>query len=230
MSSSCDAAPLMLDWSYRLSDFLLFSPRVYWRMFELHNAALWPLPLAMLALGAAMLALAILRPHRYGRLIAILLGILWAWTGWSFLWERYATINWAAAYAALLFALEALLLLVAGGVLNRLSFDQHGLRRIMSVLLVVLALAYPVLAPLFGRPWQAAEIFGVAPDPTAIATLGLLLLARGTWAILLRLVPLLWCLASAATLWAMNDPQAWIPLVAAVLAAAVAVIPARVPQ
>ena len=42
MSSSFDAVPLMLDWSYRLSDFLLFSPRVYWRMFELHNAALWP--------------------------------------------------------------------------------------------------------------------------------------------------------------------------------------------
>ena len=70
MSSSCDAAPLMLDWSYRLSDFLLFSPRVYWRMFELHNAALWPLPLAMLALGIAALTVAILRPQQSGRPIA----------------------------------------------------------------------------------------------------------------------------------------------------------------
>ena len=33
-------------WSYASRDFLLFSPRVYWRMFELHNEALWPLPLA----------------------------------------------------------------------------------------------------------------------------------------------------------------------------------------
>ena len=32
-------------WTYRPEDFLLFSPRVYWRMFELHNAALWPLQL-----------------------------------------------------------------------------------------------------------------------------------------------------------------------------------------
>ena len=43
----------MTEWeSYRLSDFLLFSPRTYWRLFELHNEALWPLPLlAMKAEG-----------------------------------------------------------------------------------------------------------------------------------------------------------------------------------
>ena len=38
-------------WTYRLDDFLLFSPRVYWRMFELANAALFPLPFGMLALA-----------------------------------------------------------------------------------------------------------------------------------------------------------------------------------
>ena len=40
-------------WSYRAEDFLLFSPRVYWRTFELHNAALWPLHFATLAAGLA---------------------------------------------------------------------------------------------------------------------------------------------------------------------------------
>jgi hypothetical protein len=29
-------------WSYTLSDFLLFSPRTYYRLFELHNAEWWP--------------------------------------------------------------------------------------------------------------------------------------------------------------------------------------------
>ncbi len=42
-------------WTYRLEDFLLFSPRVYWRMFELHNEAVWPLQIATLLLGAAIL-------------------------------------------------------------------------------------------------------------------------------------------------------------------------------
>jgi hypothetical protein len=219
MWSSCDATPLMLDWSYRLSDFLLFSPRVYWRMFELHNAALWPLPLVMLALGVAALALVILRRHQSGRLIAILLAVLWAWVGWSFVWERYATINWTAAYAAPLFAIEALLFLIIGGGLNRLAFDPRGGRGLAGVLLIALALGYPLLAPLFGRPWHAAEFFGIAPDPTTIATLGFLLMARGRSTLLLYPIPLLWCLASGLTLWAMADAQAW------TLALALAILP-----
>lgn len=220
----------MLDWSYRLSDFLLFSPRVYWRMFELHNEALWPLPLVTLGLGIAALALAILRPRHHGRLIAILLAVPWGWIGWSFLWQRYATINWAAAYVAPLFALEAVLLLIIGGAPPQLSFDQRGTRRIIGVLLSVVALAYPLLAPLFSRPWQAAEMFGTAPDPTALATLGLLLLARGNRARLLWPIPVLWCVTTSATLWAMNDPQAGIPLIAVALAAAGAAASARARQ
>ena len=209
MSSSSDDALLMLDWSYRLSDFLLFSPRVYWRMFELHSGALWPLPLAMPALGIAMFAVIILRPRQSGRAVAILLAVLWAWVGWSFVWERYATINWAAAYAAPLFAIEALLLLVVGGIAERLSFDQHGARRALGLLLIALALAYPLLAPVFDRPWLAAEFFGVAPDPTAIGTLGFLVMARGKSALPLYAIPVLWCLVSGLTLWAMEDAQAW---------------------
>ena len=193
----------MLDWSYRLSDFLLFSPRVYRRMFELHNAALWPLPLVMLAIGTAMPALAILRPRQAGRPIAILLAVLWAWVGWSFVWERYATINWVAAYAAPLFAIEALLFLILGGAFNRLSFAWRQVRGMAGILLVALALGYPLLAPMFGRPWHGAEFFGIAPDPTAIATLGFLLVARGRSTLLLYPIPLLWCLASGLTLLAM---------------------------
>jgi len=36
-------------WTYRPEDFLLFSPRVYWRLFELHNEALWPAQIAAIA-------------------------------------------------------------------------------------------------------------------------------------------------------------------------------------
>ena len=42
-------------WTYRPEDFLLFSPRVYWRLFELHNAAVWPVQVPALLLGAAIL-------------------------------------------------------------------------------------------------------------------------------------------------------------------------------
>lgn len=202
-------------WSYRLSDFLLFSPRTYWRLFELHNEALWPLPAVTLALGVAVLVLAVLRPKHSGRPTAILLAILWVFVGWSFLWQRYATINWAAIYAAPLFAVEGLLLLMLGGLTDRLSFGRCGARRIAGIALIAVGLAYPLLASLLGRPWQGAEVFGIAPDPTAIATLGFVLLARGRWAWLLYPIPVLWCLAGGLTLWAMNEGTALVPLLAA---------------
>jgi hypothetical protein len=229
MWSSCDVAPLMLDWSYRLSDFLLFSPRAYWRLFELHNQALWPLPLVALALGIAALVLALLRPRATARWIAILLAIAWAWIGWSFMWERYATINWTAAYAAPLFAIEAILLLIIGGILNRLPLERRSLRRGAGCLLIVLALAYPLLAPMFGRPWQAAEIFGISPAPTAVATLGFLLLAGGRSSVLLWPIPVLCCLADAAVLMAMDEAQQWVVLAAATVAAASLVPHAHTP-
>ena len=45
-------------WTYRLSDFLMFESKTYYRLFELYNAALWPGQLLALALGLALLALA----------------------------------------------------------------------------------------------------------------------------------------------------------------------------
>jgi hypothetical protein len=197
----------MSDWlSYGLSDFLLFSPRAYWRMFELHNQAWWPLPLLTLAAGVAALALAIFQPRHHARWIALILAILWAWIAWSFFWQRYAEINWAAAYVAPAFALQAVLLLAIGTWRDRLRFDRCGVVGAAGIAIIALAiLGYPLLAPAFGRPWMAAEVFGLAPDPTAIGTLGFLLLARGRWALALLPIPLLWCLASGVTLLALAE-------------------------
>ena len=78
----------------------------------------------------------------------------------------------------------------------------------------------PLLAPLQGRGWASSEVFGIVPDPTAMATLGVLLLARGRLLPVLLPIPVLWCLLSGLTLQTMGEPQAWAPY--AVLALAVA--------
>src|SRR5215213_1031652 len=96
-------------WTYSLEDFLLFSPRVYWRMFELHNQAVWPLQVLALLLGAAILVWDV-RPRPWSsRAISAILAVAWMWVAAAFLWSRYATINWAIAYAAPAFAVQALL-------------------------------------------------------------------------------------------------------------------------
>jgi hypothetical protein len=200
-------------WTYRPQDFLLFSPRVYWRMFETHNAQFWPLHILALAAGVALVAL-ILRPSRdHARWIALLLATLWIFIGWSFLWSRYASINWAVAYAAPVFGLEALLLAIAGA---RLSFGRRDIVTRSGLLVAGLGVVfYPLLPPLFGRSWAEAEVFGIAPDPTAIATLGILLCARGRLSLAPFPVPLAWLLLSGLTLRTMGDQQGWIPLVSA---------------
>jgi hypothetical protein len=201
-------------WTYRLDDFLLFSPRVYWRMFELANAAFWPLHLLTLAAGLAIVLLVLRQPRRHGLWIALILAALFAFIGWSFLWSRYAVINWAIAYVAPAFGLQALLLAI-GGAQGGLAFDRRDIAGRFGLLIMAVGLvAYPLLPPLFGRPWASAEIFGIAPDPTAIVTLGVLLLASGPVPLLFP-IPLLWLLLSGLTLHAMGDPQAWLPLLAA---------------
>src|SRR5215471_12712971 len=95
-------------WTYTLSDFLLFSPSTYFRLFELYNAAIWPLQLAAVALG--LVSAILLVRGKGARAIAAVLAAAWAWVAVAFLARRYATINWAAVYFAWAFGLEAALL------------------------------------------------------------------------------------------------------------------------
>lgn len=226
-----------LEWlrdlgTYRPSDFLMFAPRTYWRLFELHNEAWWPLPLAMPLLGLIGLAMLAWR-GRGGRRV-----IVWRWTaaglaalsafvGGAFVFERYATINWAAQGLAWMWAALAVLLaaLAASGQVRPAS-DARARR--VAVLVALAAMLYPLLAPVTGRPFMQAEVFGLAPDPTAIAVLAWLLAGsvaaasgpigwawRAAWVLVLAL-----CATSAATLLLLDEWQAGVPLLAAGTAAA----------
>jgi hypothetical protein len=216
-------------WTYGLSDFLLFSPRTYYRLLQRHNEALWPAQIVTLALGLLILVLLSRPSPQRGRIISTIVAALWAWTAWTFLWNRYATINWAAAYSVPMFAVQALLLVWIGTAQGRLTYrarrDAAGVVG-MGLLLGGLAI-YPMLAAGFGRPWQQAEVFGVTPDPTALATLGLLALAEGARRRALMVVPMLWSLFSGATLLAMRSPEAWFQLSAPFILLAAIVWPRR---
>jgi hypothetical protein len=196
------------EWStYTLSDLLMFSARTYYRLIEHYNRDTWPLHLLAAGAGVVLVLCARRTDARSGRLAAVLLGLCWLWVAWGFHAARYATINTAAPYFAAGFAVQGALLLLAGNLhANR---DGPG-----QVLLLLALLGYPLLAPLSGRPWPQAEVFGMAPDPTAAVTLALLALApRASW--VLWPVPLLWSAISGATLWTMQVRYAWVlPLLA----------------
>ncbi|HEX2217284.1 MAG TPA: DUF6064 family protein [Gemmatimonadales bacterium] len=226
-------------WTYGLSDFLLFAPRTYYRLIERHNAALWPAHVVTLATGLVAAVLVRRPAPGRSRAAAALLAAVWAWVGWAFVARRYATINWAATYLALLFAVETLLLGWIAAAPGGLRIGRRrgatrapaGARKVAGAALFGFALLlYPLLAPVLGRDWSQAEVFGVAPDPTALGTLGVLLRAEGLPRGVLLAAPVLWCLLSGATLWAMGSAEAWIVLSGASLALAVAVSEAKGPR
>jgi hypothetical protein len=207
-------------WTYAPSDFLLFAPRTYYRLIELHNLDVWPMQLVSLLLGVAVVVLVRGEGAWRRRTVATILAGCWLWVGWAFHIQRYATINWAAPWFGAAFVVEASLLFGVGVLHDRLTFRPAGdrLRRVGLGVLVFALVAQPLVGPLVGRDWRQVEIFGVAPDPTVAATLGVLLLAanRSLW--LLMVIPLLWCAVDGAFLWTMGAPDALVMPLAALLA------------
>ena len=207
-------------WTYRLTSFLLFSPRTYYRTIELYNLAIWPAQLVGLALGLAIVALLVSNRRHRDRIIAALLATCWLWIGWAFLYERYAQINWVAPWFAAAFALEALLLAGVGVIAGRIAFQPASGRGlwVAIALIVITVLGYPLLAPLTGRSWTTAEVFGVAADPTALLTVAVFALVRGRLRWLVLVVPLLWCTFTVLTLRAMNSAETIVVIAATLLA------------
>jgi hypothetical protein len=208
-------------WTYSLSDFLLFSPRTYQRLIELYNLAFWPLQLLTTAAGIAIIV-AFARNPLADRVATIGLGLCWGWVAWAFHLERYAQINWAASWFALAFALQGALLVAAGLFGSGLAHtgDRGSVSGVARGVALIVVLGYPLLAPLAGRGWGASEAFGTSPDPTALATLILVMQREGAVRWLLGIVPIAWCAIGAATLLAMESPQAYVVVAVALVALA----------
>ena len=213
-------------WTYSLSDLILFSRAAYFRLFELYNAAIWPAQIAVFALGVAILERSLRGGTRASRAgIAALLAAGWLWVAIAFHAARYATLNTAAPVFAWIFAIEAALLLWIGVVRGRLLFGRPETAwEWCGFVLFVFALAVlPFAALLCGRGLRAAEIFGLAPDPTAVGTLGLLLMSKSRPRWPLMIIPTIWCVATGAILSVLKTPDFWIAPLAAVIGVAAAV-------
>jgi len=205
----------MGDWStYSLSDFLMFSPRTYWRMIELYQRAVWPGQLLALGAGLGCLVIALRPTPRSRRVAWVLLSVSWLWVGWAFHAQRYATINWAASYFAVAFALQAMLLGALAWHCTAQNPPPRGTASTIPatvgwLLAAVAVLLFPLVGLAVGRPLVQSDLFGMTPEPTALATLGLLpALGRGLpahWLWAAAGVPALSLAIGTATLWTMGQ-------------------------
>lgn len=210
-------------WSYDLRDFLLFSRDTYLRLFELYNDFVGPGWIVAVLAGLGIpLAFAFGGKWR-GRIVSAILAAAWLWIAWGFHWRWYRGIHLAAPWFAGAFAAQGVLIGWVGGVLDRVWGDGetdslHPVSRWTGWTVYGFALAgYPLLTPIWNRPWSQIELFALSPDPTAIGTLALLLLASRRLFWELWIIPLLWLINSALTLRAMGAGEVWVVMGAAVV-------------
>jgi len=204
-------------WTYDISNFLLFSPRTYDRMLESYNAAVQPWQVAAVMSGLTILALAARRGNRRESWIrAALLAMAWIVVAWAFHLERYASINWSARWFAVASGVEAVMILVTEAMSKRDARATSLLVRVGGLALAGFAIALlPIVQKLLGRPWMQVEVFGLFPDATALGTLGLVIAGnRLDWH--LFVIPFASCLVGAATLAALQRPDAVVVLGGAV--------------
>ena len=204
---------------------ILFTREVYLRLFDQYNAAVWPAQLVAY-LAAAVVLLMIFRRRRGGRrIIAAILAGFWAWAGVIYHMGTFATINWAAWGFGVLFVVQSAMLAWTGGVRGRLSFrlDRTPTGWTGMGLMALALAAYPLIGPLTGAGWTQVGLVGVAPNPTVLFTLAVLLLARGGVPVALLVIPLVWCLIVGLAAWFVPVPEDVVLIPAGVLALVLAV-------
>ena len=192
-----------------LSRYIAFSRDAFLGVFETYNAAIWPAQVAAYALCLLAVLLALKSWPGSGRAVAALLAAAWLWNGVAYHMLQFAKINWAAWIFGFFFVVEGMMLLATGVLRGRLAFRfTRSAAGWAGLAMIAFALvAYPLIGMIAGQPWPRLALVGVAPCPTAIFTLGMLLLAEGRVPIHLLVLPLLWSLVGGSAAWLLAIPQ-----------------------
>jgi hypothetical protein len=186
-----------------------FSIDEFFAVFARYNAAIWPLQLLAYLLAAAAVGALALHIRRRTAVVTGILAMLWAVNGIGYHWLFFAEVNPAAWAFGAVFLVQAFVLASAPYLFPALQFAvRRDARSIVGLTLVAFAaVAYPLLGWLAGHDYPASPMFGVAPCPTTIFTVGMLLL--GTWRAVrwLLIVPALWAAIGGSAAILLNVPQ-----------------------
>lgn len=198
-----------------------FTREQFLDVFFAYNAAIWPAQIAAFCLGLVTVSLVFLKPAQATRGIFAILAILWLVNAIGYHAFFFSRINPAAWLFAGSFLLQAMMFAAAAARPEIMSFQIHrdlrtacGLAAIGYALLI-----YPLLGQWAGLGFMGGPMFGVAPCPTTIFTIGLLLLARGRSVLALSVIPILWSLIGFAAAVQLGIPEdLGLPLAGLVLA------------
>lgn len=186
-----------------------FTAEQFLDVFVAYNAAIWPLQIFAYGLClSAWIALCYRNPGAKNVILSIL-ALMWAFNGIGYHFLFFAAINPVANGFAALFILQGTLLCVSVFMPNDLRVEAGSrLRTAAGLSLIVYAvLIYELLGYLGGHGLMAGPLVGVAPCPTTIFTIGLLLLMRARWVVWLSIIPVLWSMVGLGAAMQLGIPE-----------------------
>ena len=197
---------------------LPFTREQFFEVFAAYNAATWPAAVVAYPLAAIALVVALRGTPNSGRIVAVVLALMWVWVGIVYQGLFFAPINPVARFFAAAFVIQAALFLWHAWSRGGIEYGPRGLFRTWAGATMILyaLILYPLIGLAVGERYPAMPLFGVAPCPLLIFTFGLMLWAScARW--WLWLVPVLWGAIGGSAAILLSVPQDWaLPLSAVV--------------
>ena len=184
---------------------LPFSRDAFFDVFAAYNDAWWPVALVLWT--ATLVAFVIrLRGGRASEWTFGLLGMQWAWSAVAYHATLFSGINPAAWAFAVLFLIQAGVLIWYGVAQHQLPFSGQGpTAPLVGYAFVAYGLLYPLIVLAGDHSYPRVPTFGV-PCPTTIVTVGFLLLVGGRVPPLVSVVPVIWAAIGGSAAFLLGVP------------------------
>ncbi len=187
----------------------------FYSTLQSYNETFWPMIIITFLLGIVVVYLAARKSGSSSKVISAILSFLWIWSGIVFFIIYYGSMEveflglvmpgvWYLG--GVLFLFQGVLFLIFGVVKSRLSFRLGGdWRSVVGALMIVYAMViYPVIGFLTGYGYPRYPVFGIAPCPLTIFSLGLFQWSDRKMPLAVVLVPFIWGLMGIMPVLALN--------------------------
>jgi hypothetical protein len=173
-----------------------FTVEQFLGVFVAYNARIWPYQIVFLMLGLVSVVALWREWLRSERIIPAILALMWAMNGIGYHFLFFATINPVATLFVVFFGIQAVLFAITALLVTNMRFEiGRDFRTLFGTGFITYAMIiYPLVGIWAGHGLMKGPMFGVAPCPTTIFTIGVLLMARGRWVAWLAIIPFLWSL------------------------------------
>ena len=189
---------------------LPFTSQQFFELFAAYNSANWPAAILAYPLAVLGLLVAWRGTTSAGRVVGLILALMWGWVGAVYHGVYFSQINPIARTFAGAFVLQALLFAVHAATGRGLEFGPRSrVRAVAGGSMILYAMViYPLVGLAVGERYPAMPLFGLAPCPLLIFTFGLMLWAScARW--WLWIVPLLWSAIGGSAFVVLSVPQDW---------------------